>query len=148
MHGFNIRGGASFRRRGSWWCGRSRRPLVLCRLAQVEAAYGVGAGEVVGGAGQTGLADLQDVRVVGEGERHAGVLLVGIAERGVAAIKNSFLVASFNIQGPIDKPTIRPAPRGTLTEWFWGVLGIPKNMIGLGEGDGNKDEAATKQPAK
>jgi uncharacterized protein YhdP len=68
--------------------------------------------------------------------------------RGVAAIKNSFLVASFNIQGPIDNPTITPAPLGTLTEWFWGVLGIPKNMIGLGEGDGNKDEAATKQPAK
>jgi len=55
--------------------------------------------------------------------------------RGVAAIKNSFLVASFNIQGPIDNPTITPAPLSTLAEWFWGVLGIPKNMIGLGEGE-------------
>jgi len=55
--------------------------------------------------------------------------------RSVAAIKNSFLVASFNIQGPIDNPTITPAPLSTLAEWFWGVLGIPKNMIGLGEGE-------------
>jgi uncharacterized protein involved in outer membrane biogenesis len=67
--------------------------------------------------------------------------------RGVAAIKNSFLVASFNIQGPIDNPTITPAPLGTLTEWFWGVLGIPKNMIGLGEGE-TKEETAPKPPAK
>jgi uncharacterized protein YhdP len=70
--------------------------------------------------------------------------------RGVAAIKNSFLVASFNIQGPIDNPTITPAPLGTLAEWFWGVLGIPKNMIGLGEGE-KKEEAAQappKAPAK
>lgn len=66
--------------------------------------------------------------------------------RGVAAIKNSFLVASFNIQGPIDNPTITPAPLGTLNEWFWGVLGIPKNMIGLGESD-NRETPAPKQPA-
>ncbi len=65
--------------------------------------------------------------------------------RGVAAIKNSFLVASFNIQGSIDNPTITPAPLGTLTEWFWGVLGIPKNMIGFGEGE-KKEEPA--QPPK
>jgi hypothetical protein len=65
--------------------------------------------------------------------------------RGVAAIKNSFLVASFNIQGSIDNPTITPAPLGTLTEWFWGVLGIPKNMIGLGEGE-KKEEPS--QPPK
>ena len=55
--------------------------------------------------------------------------------RSVAAIKNSFLVASFNITGRIDDPTITPAPLGTLSEWFWGVLGIPKNIIGLGEGE-------------
>jgi uncharacterized protein YhdP len=65
--------------------------------------------------------------------------------RGVAAIKNSFLVASFNIQGAIDNPTITPAPLGTLTEWFWGVLGIPKNMVGFGEGE-KKEEPA--QPPK
>jgi uncharacterized protein involved in outer membrane biogenesis len=69
--------------------------------------------------------------------------------RGVAAIKNSFLVASFNIQGSIDNPTITPAPLGTLTEWFWGVLGIPKNMIGLGEGEKKEEPAqAPKTPAK
>jgi hypothetical protein len=67
--------------------------------------------------------------------------------RGVAAIKNSFLVASFNIQGPIDNPTITPAPLGTVNEWFWGVLGIPKNIIGHGEGE-NKEAASSKQPAK
>ena len=55
--------------------------------------------------------------------------------RGVAAIKNSFLVASFNITGRIDDPTITPAPLGTLSEWFWGVLGIPKNIVGWGEGE-------------
>jgi uncharacterized protein YhdP len=55
--------------------------------------------------------------------------------RGIAAIKNSFLVASFNITGRIDEPTITPAPLGTLAEWFWGVLGIPKNMIGFGESE-------------
>jgi hypothetical protein len=62
--------------------------------------------------------------------------------RGIAAIKNSFLVASFNIKGPIEEPTITPAPLGTLSEWFWGVLGIPKNMIGLGEGDKRDDNKA------
>jgi uncharacterized protein YhdP len=60
--------------------------------------------------------------------------------RSIAAIKNSFLVASFNIRGPIEDPTITPAPLGTLTEWFWGVLGIPKNIIGLG-GDEKMDAA-------
>jgi uncharacterized protein involved in outer membrane biogenesis len=62
--------------------------------------------------------------------------------RGIAAIKNSFLVASFNIKGPIEEPTITPAPLGTLSEWFWGVLGIPKNMIGLGENQKKDDSKA------
>jgi hypothetical protein len=53
--------------------------------------------------------------------------------RGFAAIKNSFLVASFNVHGPLEEPTITPAPLSTLSEVFFGVLGIPKNMIGLGE---------------
>jgi uncharacterized protein YhdP len=56
--------------------------------------------------------------------------------RGIAAIKNSFLVASFNIRGRIDDPTITPAPLGTLSEMFWGVLGIPKSLIPFG-GDAN-----------
>ena len=61
--------------------------------------------------------------------------------RGIAAIKNSFLVASFNIKGPIEEPTITPAPLGTLSEWFWGVLGIPKNAIGLGDNQNQQDDS-------
>jgi uncharacterized protein YhdP len=64
--------------------------------------------------------------------------------RGIAAIKNSFLVASFNIKGLIDDPTITPAPLGTVSEWFWGVLGIPKNLIGLG--DGNNPDGSKQAP--
>jgi uncharacterized protein YhdP len=65
--------------------------------------------------------------------------------RGIAAIKNSFLVASFNIKGSIEEPTITPAPLGTLSEWFWGVLGIPKNAIGLGENLKRDDNKAAPQ---
>jgi uncharacterized protein YhdP len=70
---------------------------------------------------------------------------VPLLGRSIAAIKNSFLVASFNITGRIDDPTITPAPLGTLTEWFWGVLGIPKNIIGFGE-TGKTEEP--KEPPK
>ncbi|HET9917720.1 MAG TPA: hypothetical protein VFQ89_11480, partial [Candidatus Binatia bacterium] len=70
---------------------------------------------------------------------------IPILGRGIAAIKNSFLVASFNVTGKIEDPTITPAPLGTLSEMFWGVLGIPKNIIGLGEGE--KKENPT-EPAK
>ena len=59
--------------------------------------------------------------------------------RGIAAIKNSFLVASFNVRGPLEDPTITPAPLSTLSEVFFGVLGIPKNMIGLGD-EGKREE--------
>jgi uncharacterized protein involved in outer membrane biogenesis len=62
--------------------------------------------------------------------------------RGIAAIKNSFLVASFNIKGSIEEPTITPAPLGTLSEWFWGVLGIPKKAIGLGDNQRRDDNKA------
>jgi uncharacterized protein YhdP len=65
--------------------------------------------------------------------------------RSIAAIKNSFLVASFNIKGPIDNPTITPAPLNTLSEVVWGVLGIPKNIIGL-LGEEKTGEAAKDQP--
>lgn len=64
---------------------------------------------------------------------------IPILGRGIAAIKNSFLVASFNIKGRIDDPTITPAPLGTLSEMFWSILGIPKNAVGLGDG-GQKEE--------
>ena len=69
---------------------------------------------------------------------------VPLLGRSIAAIKNSFLVASFHITGRIDEPTITPAPLGTLSEWFWGVLGIPKNIIGFGEGE--KREPANPAP--
>jgi hypothetical protein len=70
---------------------------------------------------------------------------VPILGRGVAAIMNSFLVGSFNVKGRIEDPTITPAPLGTLSEMFWSVLGIPKNVLTLGEAE-KKDEA--KEPAK
>jgi len=70
---------------------------------------------------------------------------IPILGRGIAAIKNSFLVASFTIKGKIENPTITPAPLGTLSEMFWGVLGIPKSIITVGEPD-KKDEPA--EPAK
>jgi uncharacterized protein YhdP len=59
----------------------------------------------------------------------AAITQIPLLGRGIAAIKNSFLVASFNIRGRIDDPTITPAPLGTLSEMFWGVLGIPKSLI-------------------
>jgi uncharacterized protein YhdP len=65
--------------------------------------------------------------------------------RGFAAIKNSFLVASFNIRGPIEEPTITPAPLSTMSEWVFGVLGIPKNIIGWG-GDEKKEEPQNSSP--
>jgi uncharacterized protein YhdP len=64
--------------------------------------------------------------------------------RGISAIKNSFLVGSFNVRGPIDDPTITPAPLSTLSEVFLGVLGIPKNIIGTGGSD--KKEAPPNEP--
>ncbi|HMA80050.1 MAG TPA: hypothetical protein VKR81_04135, partial [Candidatus Binatia bacterium] len=74
---------------------------------------------------------------------------IPILGRGIAAIKNSFLVASFNIKGKIDDPTITPAPLGTLSEMFWSVLGIPKNILDLGDGE-RKDQPkeGVKPPAK
>jgi len=70
---------------------------------------------------------------------------IPILGRGIAAIKNSFLVASFNVKGKIEDPTITPAPLGTLSEMLWGVLGIPKNIIGLGEGERKENPT---EPAK
>jgi uncharacterized protein YhdP len=72
---------------------------------------------------------------------------IPVIGRGFAAVKNSFLVASFNIRGPIEDPTISPAPLGTVSEWFFGVLGIPKSIIGWG-GDGKKDEPQNGRPSQ
>jgi len=70
---------------------------------------------------------------------------IPILGRGIAAIKNSFLVASFHITGSIDEPTIIPAPLSTISEWFFGVLGIPKHMIGFGDDETN-EETQKEQP--
>jgi len=70
---------------------------------------------------------------------------VPILGRGVAAIMNSFLVASFNIKGRIDEPVITPMPLGTLSEMFWSVLGIPKSILTMGDAE-KKEEP--KEPAK
>jgi AsmA-like C-terminal region/AsmA family/Protein of unknown function len=67
--------------------------------------------------------------------------------RGLAAIKNSFLVAAFSIKGSIDDPTIAPAPLSTLSEVFFGVLGIPKNLIPFG-GEEKKEELPKDPPKK
>jgi uncharacterized protein involved in outer membrane biogenesis len=75
----------------------------------------------------------------------AAINQIPILGRGIAALKNSFLVASFNVTGKIDDPTITPAPLGTISEMFWSILGLPKSIIGLGEGE-KKEEP--KEPAK
>ena len=74
----------------------------------------------------------------------AAINQIPLLGRGIAAIKNSFLVASFHIKGKIDDPTITPAPLGTVSEMFWSVLGIPKNIVGMGEGE---KKAAPQEPA-
>jgi len=65
--------------------------------------------------------------------------------RSFAAVKNSFLVASFNINGPLDSPSITPAPLSTMSEWFFGVLGIPKGIIGWGGDEKKMDESHNAQ---
>jgi uncharacterized protein involved in outer membrane biogenesis len=68
--------------------------------------------------------------------------------RGIAAVKNSFLVASFNIKGRIDDPTITPAPLGTLSEWVLGVLRIPRSLIPFGADEKDAtEEAPQERPA-
>ena len=70
---------------------------------------------------------------------------VPILGRGVAAIMNSFLVGSFSIKGRIEDPTITAMPLGTLSEMFWGVLGIPKSILTLGDTEKKQEP---KEPAK
>jgi uncharacterized protein YhdP len=77
----------------------------------------------------------------------SAISYIPLLGRSVAAIKNSFLVASFNITGKIDDPTITPAPLGTVAEWFWGVLGIPKNIVGWGEGEKTREPKQTEKPS-
>jgi uncharacterized protein YhdP len=56
---------------------------------------------------------------------------IPILGTGLAAIKDSLLVASFNVRGPINDPSITPAPLSTLSEFFYGALAIPKGLIGI-----------------
>ncbi len=48
---------------------------------------------------------------------------------GIAAIKDSIMVASFRVQGPLEDPTITPAPLSTLSEFFLSALKIPQKLI-------------------
>lgn len=96
------------------------------------------------------LVDSDDLRITGAGKIDApkGDLDFVIAVRpfpgldtavnfipligpGIAAIKNSLLVASFRLTGSLDNPTIVPAPLSTLSEFFYGALAIPKSIIVL-----------------
>lgn len=56
---------------------------------------------------------------------------------GLAAIKDSVMVASFNVQGPVDNAAITPAPLSTLSEFFFSALKIPQKIITL-PGSGKK----------
>jgi uncharacterized protein YhdP len=56
---------------------------------------------------------------------------IPILGTGLAAIKDSLLVASFNVRGSINDPSITPAPLSTLSEFFFGALAIPKGLIGI-----------------
>jgi len=56
---------------------------------------------------------------------------------GIAAIKDSVMVASFHVQGSLDNPTVTPAPLSTLSEFFFGALRIPQSLITI-PGTGNK----------
>jgi uncharacterized protein involved in outer membrane biogenesis len=62
---------------------------------------------------------------------------------GFAAIKNSLLVASFHVHGPMNDPSVTPAPFSTLTEFFYGALAIPKGLIGLPSTGAPKEQSAS-----
>ncbi|MFQ5851649.1 MAG: AsmA-like C-terminal domain-containing protein [Candidatus Binatia bacterium] len=60
----------------------------------------------------------------------SAVNFIPLIGQGLAGVKNSLLVASFRIKGPVDNPTITPAPLSTLSEFFYGALAIPRDLIG------------------
>ncbi len=62
---------------------------------------------------------------------NAAVNFIPILGKGIAGVKNSLLVASFRIKGPLREPNIAPAPLSTLSEFFISTLSIPRDMIGL-----------------
>jgi len=96
------------------------------------------------------LVDSDDLRITGAGEvdgpkgeidfviavrpfpgLDSAVSFIPLIGQGLAAIRNSLMVASFRIRGPLDSPIITPAPLSTLSEFFFGALAIPKSIIGL-----------------
>ena len=56
---------------------------------------------------------------------------------GIAGIKDTVLVSSFHVQGPVDDAVITPAPLSTLSEFFFSALKIPQKLITL-PGGGKK----------
>ena len=62
---------------------------------------------------------------------------------GLAAIKNSLLVASFHVRGPMTDPSVAPAPLNTLSEFFYGALAIPKGLIGFPTTGAPKESTAS-----
>ena len=115
-------------------------------------------------ATQNLIVDSDDLRMTGEGRidvpnddidflvavrPFAGIdtviSYIPLIGRSIAAIKNSFLVASFKIKGPIDNPAITPAPLSTLSEVVLGVLGIPRNIIGVLMEE-KKEQKPTEEP--
>jgi uncharacterized protein YhdP len=93
--------------------------------------------------------DSDDLRITGAGEMDgpkgeidfviavrpfpgidSAVNYIPLLGTGLAAIKNSLLVASFHVKGPMEDPTLTPAPLSTLSEFFYGALAIPKGIIG------------------
>lgn len=61
----------------------------------------------------------------------SAVSYIPLIGQGLAAVRNSLMVASFRVKGPVDDPTITPAPLSTLSEFFFSALAIPKGLIRL-----------------
>jgi hypothetical protein len=85
-----------------------------------------GAGKVDGSKG-----DIDAVVAVRPFPRlNAAVSFIPVIGPGIAAIKNSLLVASFRVTGSVENPVIVPAPLSTLSEFFFSALAIPRSLIG------------------
>lgn len=68
---------------------------------------------------------------------NSAVSYIPLIGPGIAGIKDSIMVASFHVKGPLKGPTITPAPLSTLSEFFFGALKIPQKIITL-PGTGTK----------
>ncbi|HWP60492.1 MAG TPA: AsmA-like C-terminal domain-containing protein [Candidatus Acidoferrales bacterium] len=65
------------------------------------------------------------------------VSYIPIIGPGIAGIKDSILVGSFRVQGPVEEAVITPAPLSTLSEFFFSALRIPRRMLTLPGGGSN-----------